>query len=353
MPLPVAPPSAAPVAAPDPAPSESRRGRAVRLALALAGVALFVLVLARVGWAETAANLARVGPWFAAIVVVYALPQIAFALGWWVLFEPRLPLGRFPRLFGVYLAGDAANVLAPGNVAGEPLKVHLLRGETGGSAALASVTIHKHTDMFAQWVFMAIGVGVAVARFPMAAGIRAAAIAATLAFGAVLVVLSIVLPRRTYSPVVARLARLAPLARPLERLHRAAERVDERIAFFYRGHPRRLVVSALWCFAGWCGGLVETRILLHFLSPEAGWAHAIAIEGLAMTLNNLFLFVPARLGSAEGVRVAVFVLVGLPAAAGAAYGLIRRGREIAWMLPGLAVLLGRPAAAAGGEEAVP
>jgi uncharacterized protein (TIRG00374 family) len=324
------------------APPESRRGRAVRLVLAAAGLVLFVLVLRAVGWSAIVANLARVGPWFAGIVAVYAAAQVAFALGWWVLFEPRLPPSRFSRIFAVYLAGDAANVLAPGNVAGEPLKVHLLRPETGGSAALASVTIHKHADMAAQWVFMAAGVGVALWRFPMPAGAALAAVGATAAFGVALLILSLVLPRRTYSPLVRRLARWKALAKPLAKLDRAAARVDERISSFYRGHSRRFFVSAAWCLAGWCGGLVETRLLLHWLAPEAGWLHALAIESLAMTLNNLFLFVPAKIGSAEGVRVAVFLLVGLPAAAGAAYSILKRGREIAWMVPGLVVMFRRP-----------
>jgi uncharacterized protein (TIRG00374 family) len=322
---------------------ESRRGRLVRLVLGLAGLVLFAIVLRSVGWSAIAANLARVRPRFAAVVVLYGLAQLAFAAGWWVLFEPRLPLSRFPRIFGVYLAGDAANVLAPGNVAGEPLKVHLLRPETGGAAALASVTIHKHSDMLAQWVFMAVGVAVALVRFPLPAGVVLAAVVATVGFGVVLLFLSFVLPRRTYSPLVARLARWRPLAKPLARLDRAAASVDERIASFYRAHPRTFQASAAWCFAGWCGGLIETRILLHWLVPEAGWVHAIAIEGLAMTLNNLFLFVPAKIGSAEGVRVAVFLLVGLPAAAGAAYGILKRGREIFWMAPGLVVMFRRPA----------
>lgn len=334
-------PAATPADSPGSVPS--RRARLVRVALAAAGLLLFAAVLRSVGWSSIAANLARVGPWFAGLVALYALAQIAFALGWWTVFVPRIPLSRFGSLFLVYLAGDAANALAPGNVAGEPLKVHLWRTETGGSAALASITVHKHSDMLAQWIFMATGVGVALAVFPMPLAARILAVAATAGFGAVLAFLTFALPRRAYSPIVTRLARVRwkPLAGPLARLSRAASKVDARISSFYAEHPARFLESAAWCLAGWCGGLVETRILLHFLAPEAGWLHALAIEGLAMTLNNLFLFIPGRIGSAEGVRVAVFLLVGLPAAAGAAYGILRRGREIAWMIPGLATLMFR------------
>ena len=65
-----------------------------------------------------------------------------------------------------------------------------------------------------------------------------------------------------------------------------------------------------------------------------------------MLLNNMFLFVPGRAGTAEGVRAGVFVLLGMPASTGVAYGLVRRARELLWVLPGLAFLWRRPAARA-------
>jgi hypothetical protein len=54
-----------------------------------------------------------------------------------------------------------------------------------------------------------------------------------------------------------------------------------------------------------------------------------------MALNNMLLFIPGRVGSAEGIRVGVFLVLGFPAGPGAAYSLVRRGRELAWVLPGL------------------
>ena len=68
-----------------------------------------------------------------------------------------------------------------------------------------------------------------------------------------------------------------------------------------------------------------------------------------MLLNNMFLFVPGRAGTAEGVRTGVFVLLGLPASTGVAYGLVRRARELIWVLPGLALIGHRPAAFAPRE----
>lgn len=324
--------------------SQSRTARnAFRYAALVAGIALLAVIFGSVGWRAIEDNLARVGAWFPVLLILYVIPQLAFALGWWVLFEPRLPASELPALFGVYLAGDSANYLAPGNVAGEPLKVHLLRDRAGGGPTLASVTIHKHADMLAQWLFVAAGVGVALWRFPLPAVARAAALVGVAGLGALLLLVSWALRRGTYSPIVRRLSKWKPLATRLERLRAPAEAVDGRIRTFYAEHRGRFAAATAWCLLGWCGGFLETYLVLRLLVPGAGWATALAVEALAMALNNMLLFIPARLGSAEGVRVAVFVVLGLTAAQGAAYGLVRRGRELLWTIPGLAVLIKRHA----------
>jgi hypothetical protein len=322
-------------------PRSVRRRRLLSRVLLVAGVALFVWIIRSVGWPAIAASLSRVGPVFGLLVILYSVAQVAFALGWWSVFEPRPPLSAFPKIFAVYLAGDAANALAPGNVAGEPLKVQWMRPSTGGPAALASVTIHKHADLLAQWVFVAAGVGIALVRYPMPLAARIAAVATTAGLGGLLAVMSWALPRGTYSPILRRLTRWKALERPLARWQDSVARTDDRISEYYRDHGARFFAAAGWCLLGWCGGLLETWIVLRLIAPGAGWAEAAAVEGLAMTLNNVFLFIPARIGSAEGVRVAVFLLLGLTAGQGVAYGVVRRAREIAWIIPGVFILLAR------------
>jgi uncharacterized protein (TIRG00374 family) len=319
-------------------PKRVHESRTFRIAVAAAAVVFLALLFHSVGWSAIASNVARVGRWFPFLVALYALAQAAFACGWWVVLDRRLPRPSFLKFFGIYLAGDTANVVFPGNLAGEPLKAHLLREAPGTAPAVASLTIHKHADMLAQWVFIALGVGVALWRFPLPVAVQVAAVATTLGLGAALLLLSWALPRGAYSPLLRRLARWKFLRTRLERFVVPAERVDVRITEFYAVGRRAFALSTLFCFAGWCGGLLETWIILRLLAPGAGWLHAFAIEALAMTINNVFLFVPGKVGTAEGVRVGIFVLLGLPAAQGAAYSVLRRGRELLWTLPGLAVL---------------
>jgi uncharacterized membrane protein YbhN (UPF0104 family) len=323
--------------APPEAPPESlRRRRGLRIALLAVGLAAGLFVFGRVGWPAVSANLARIGGWFAALAAIYTLFQLAFAIGWWVLFEPGPRRPGIAKLFAVYLAGDSFNYVAPGGVAGEPVKARMLAGVSGTRTAVASLTIHKHSDMLAQWIFIAAGVGVALARFPMPLAAKLAAIAGVVALGAGLLALTWALRRGTYSPAVKWLARWKFLARRLERLHRPAEDLDDRIRDFYSRRLGRYAASTAWCFLGWCGGLLETWIVLQLLSPGAGWDAAFAIEALAMALNNMFLLIPARIGTAEGIRVGVFLLLGFGAGPGAAYSLVRRGRELVWTIPGFA-----------------
>ncbi len=321
---------------------ELSRGRhAARLALLLGGIALALVLLWKTGWSAVESNLASVGWTFAALVVLYLGAEVAFALGWWSVMEPRPPLSALPEILRIYLAGNSVNYLAPGSVAGEPVRAHLLRGRMETSSAIASIPIFKHAHLLSQCVFVAAGVAVALAAFDLDRAVRWSAVASLALLGALLALLTWALRKGSFSILFEGLSRFKSLAPRLLRYRENVRAVDDRIRSFYAAHPARFFAAAGWCFLGWCGGLLETYLVLRLLVPSSGWATAYAVEALAMTLNNLFLFVPGRAGTAEGVRAGVFVLLGLPAPAGVAYGLVRRARELLWVLPGLGFLAAR------------
>jgi uncharacterized protein (TIRG00374 family) len=323
--------------APAPAP---RFRTPIRVGLLVAGILAAILLFRAVGWPAIAANLERIGAArFFLLAALYTLTQCASAFSWWFVVEPRPAVSRFPHLFAVYLAGDSLNYLTPGGVAGEAVKARLLGKGRGTGAALASLTIHKHADLLAQCAFVTLGVAYAVWRFPMPPAARAVAIAGAAGLAALLLLLTWAMRRGTYRPILRRLASWKPLAARLDRYQRSAENIDSQIRGFSQAHRGRYVAAVALGFLGWCGGMLETYLILRLLSSSADWGTALAVEALAMALNNMFLFVPGRVGSAEGVRAGVFVLLGMPAALGVAYALVRRGRELVWVLPGLVVLV--------------
>ena len=309
----------------------------LRSGLALAGVLVIVLILWRTGWPNIRANLRLIGVWFLGLVVLNMVTQAAFVIGLRNLLDPRPRWRDFTRLYAIYLMGDAANYVAPGG--GEAAKAHLLRKLGGGEAATAAVTLHKHADLLAQCTFAVVGVAVALIWFDLPRTVAAAAILGALSLVVILVLLTWALGRGAFSPILRRFARWRFLAPHVQRLQSRAEAVDARIVQFHSAHRGRFLLIAATCVLGWCGGLFETWIVLKLLAPSAGWPAAIAVESLAMVLGNAVLFVPGKLGGADGIRTGLFVLIGLSASQGAAYSLVRRTRELVWVLPGWALFL--------------
>jgi glycosyltransferase 2 family protein len=320
------------------------RARHARIVLFVAGVGLAAVLVWKTGWPAIQANLASIGWWFVGLVALYLVAEIAFVLGWRSVMEPRPPLRSLPELLRIYLVGNTLNYLAPGSVAGEPVRVSMLRHRMETPAAIASVAIFKHAHLLSQAFFVATGLGVAVTYFELPNGVRWAALASLGILCGLLLLMTWGLQKGTFGPILTFLSRFKPLALRLAHYREGAYHLDELIKRFYARRRPHFLAAAGWCLLGWCGGLVETYIVLRLLAPGHGWETAFAVEGLAMLLNNIFLFVPGRAGTAEGVRTGVFALLGMAASTGVAYGLVRRARELLWVTPGLLSLSHHPVA---------
>jgi len=314
------------------------------LGLFVGGIAVLIWILWDVGRPAIEANLATIGWWFPGFVALFLIPQLFFFAGWWILIDTKLLPSNPWELFRIYLAGDSINYLVPSaNFAGEPLKAHLLRDSMGVGQALTSITIHKHAELVGQWIFLVLGVAICFMSFNLPLSVQLIVITVVIGMGGSLLFVTRVLKRGTYGPILQKFAKVKWFSNRLSQYQAQAHNLDSRIQSFYQEESGRFWAAIGWCFFGWCGGLLETYLILRLLAPESGWPTAISIEALAMILNNLIFFIPGRAGSAEGVRVGVFLLFGLPAAQGVAYSLVRRGREILWLIPGLLVLLRKQA----------
>jgi uncharacterized protein (TIRG00374 family) len=321
-----------------------RKKRLGSLGLFVAGLAVLIWILWEVGLPAIEANLSAIGWWFPGFVGLFLVAQLFFFVGWWILIDTELLPSNPWGLFSIYLAGDSINYLVPSaNFAGEPLKAHLLRNDMGFGHALTSITIHKHAELVAQWIFLVLGVAICLMYFALPVSVQLIGITVVTGMGGSLLFVTQVLKRGTYGPILQRFAKVKWFSNRLSQYQSQAHNLDCRIQSFYQQESRRFLAAVGWCFLGWCGGLLETYLILRLLAPESGWPTAISIEALAMILNNLIFFIPGRAGSAEGVRVGVFLLLGLPAAQGVAYSLVRRGREILWLIPGLLILLRKQA----------
>ena len=84
---------------------------------------------------------------------------------------------------------------------------------------------------------------------------------------------------------------------------------------------------------------MEAYFLLKLLGVHASLPMVFAIEAISILANNLFFFVPARLGGSDGGKVLVFLSMGMSSSMGFAFGLLRRAREIFYVTLGFIFLI--------------
>jgi uncharacterized protein (TIRG00374 family) len=341
MTVPPAPAAAAPeiVTLPDEGNGNVRPRRSgLRIVLFAAGLGVLAALAAIVGWGPIVENLSRIGGYFFVLVAICGAAQIAYCLGWWSIVGRPHPMS-FGELFGTYLAGDSVNYFSA--VGGEPVKAQILDSKMGFGPALATIWVHRNADVLSQWLFLFVGAVVTLAYFDLPNVVRWLVIVGLIVLGGLALGFTGLQRKGFFGAFFRVLSKVPILKNRLQHLEQHAYAVDEKIRVYYHReeHKTQFAWAVFWGFIGWCGGLFETWIVLRLLSPTHGFASAYAVEALAMILNSILLFIPAKIGSAEGIRVAVAAVVGLTPAQGAAYALVRRAREIVWLIPGFVILL--------------
>jgi len=320
----------------------------------IAGLLGLVWFGGTVGWPAIRANIALIGGWFFLLVALYLLAQMAFMAGWWVLLGTRARRLGYWRTFGLYLVGDSVNYFVPpANLSGEPVKAYLLSRSIGFSRSVMSIVVHKHAELVAQALFLCGGLSIAMAQFALPTRLRYAAVAPLVGLGLFVIVIFWALRRRVYGALLRGLMSCGIKNDRMKLPWHATASLDRSLSRFYNTRMALFWWATMFCLLGWCGGLLETYLVLQLLSTKAGLGTAAAVESVAMALNSMIFFVPGRIGSAEAVRIVAFSALGLPVAQGAVYGLIRRGRELAWTVPGLLILLKMRAGIGGAPREVP
>jgi glycosyltransferase 2 family protein len=236
------------------------------------------------------------------------------------------------------MAGDAVNYVTPSaSIGGEFVKARLLLRRIATTDAMGSVSLAAINQFLSQIVFI-------LAAAPFVAARASAPIVGDLAVGVgvfvVLVIAAFVyLGRRqdAFRRIRAFLVRRGWFER-WTRDESGWRALDAAIFGAFRRHPVDNGLSVLFFTFGWAMGAVEIYLILYFLGLPAGWPEAIAIEGLSMLVDLAFFYVPAKIGTQEGGKYMIFLLLGLNPAGGFALGVVRRLREMGWALLGLLAL---------------
>jgi uncharacterized membrane protein YbhN (UPF0104 family) len=318
--------------------------------------ALFVAVL-------SAADLQRVTELVDAIgfvgVVVVLVPQAAAILaesfGW------KLALRRIGRDVGlralvhVRVATEALSQTLPaGVVFGESAKPVLLARHAGLSVGegVAALVARKYLLLLSQAAYVlvvaVVGYRVLERVSPVllgTSGLQWVALGVGCLLGAGALAAAAWLRRAAVACHVLHALQRIPLPSLSRWLAGAARRfsdVDATVAAFFRCGFLRQAVPALWFVLGWAIESAETFAILRVLGADVSFVEIASLEILLTFLRHALFVVPAGLGVQDLGYVAAFSALGLPEAAslGAAFVLVKRTKELAWIALGYALLAG-------------
>jgi hypothetical protein len=319
----------------------------LNIVIAIVGVALLVYTVQRDGgWTAIVEGVAKVGWWFAAVILLGAFRMVCRTRAWMICAnetgsgsrEPGAPDLRFTDAFSAWLVGDAMGNLTPlGLLASEPTKVLMVRARISTVTSIASVTIENAFYTASVCGVLLAGTWLFLQRANVPAGLEQLAelIVAVIAVAAIV---AIWIARSR--PVV--LSKLAPFITKLAgRSDAPAEAIREVEAQIYavpQWPLARIAQVTMWEVAFHIAAVAEVWLVLMLLVPDITLAEAFLLESAGRFVTVAFKFVPYRLGVDEAGSSAVAEALGLLPATGVTLALIRRLRILALNAIGLILL---------------
>jgi glycosyltransferase 2 family protein len=360
---PPGPPAAAPPSGPPGALRRRRLALALRAACSLAALGLLAYLFRHADLARIRALLFA-SPWLLATPVFYLGVLASDALGWrrLVMSDPR---PSFPRLLEMRTAAEALGLSLPsGGVFAEGMAVYLLRSVCHVPAGLAVASLAARRF----YIFFSFGLALAAAavaghsllaevspRVLGHAGLEwlvplAAALMLAVALGLRAALLGGELAGRVLRGLHA--VPIRGLRQWLERRADAFGEVDRQVEVALRGHRGGPALTTL-CYLGiWASEVAETFFILTLLGAGLSLRAVFSFEGLVTLARGLAFFTPSGLGVQDAGYLFFFKGLGVPQAINVwgAFVLVKRGKEIFWIIIGYLLLARRvlrPAAGAG------
>lgn len=323
--------------------------RKIEWILLLLGLALFVVLLDRVGWGEILRQFQQLSWVFLIVLLVSACRYLARTAAWHRAFAGRTDTPSYAQLFQVRLAGESLNYLTvAGPLLGEPTKATLLRERLPLAIGLGHTLIEAGIYGLTSALVIVTGLPLMLLQVTLDAHMqRAGWLVVGLMAGILLV--SWLLLRRQVRFLSAALGWLnrGQMRRWLEPRRSYLAELEERLLRFYAEHAGDFRAAFLWDCGAQVFAMLETYVILVALGLRVGWVDLLILEALTKVIKAMFFFVPGRVGTDEGGIAVVFELLGFGLARGIGLALVRRLRALVWSAAGLVFLsrhaLRRPA----------
>ena len=286
------------------------------------------------------------------LLVPNLLAVLTEAWGWWLAFDRLGPRPRFRGLVSVRVIGDALMLFLPsGAVLSETAQPWLLKRQCAvptehgivATVARKFFVVLSHglflgLATFMAWPLLERGSRTAIGRV----GLPALLLFTSLAL--VVVALALV-TATTFGQVADRLRRLLDrlvgrwMGSWLDRNALRFQRTDDALARYFR-NPWGLAPSVVLYTLGWLIRSLETLLVLHFVGYDAPLSAAMVIETALILVRALAVPVPAGIGVQDLGYVLSLKALGVPDATtvGAAFVVLKRSKDVFWVVAGLLLL---------------
>ena len=307
------------------------------LIAAVIGLALAVYLIVAHNADEIGHAMLLVGWGLIPISLFHLLPMSLSALSWRDLY-PRTRILGVGRMVLLRWIRESINGLLPvGGVGGDFVVVRLsyLAGVPGAPAAAAMV-VDLTLGVITQLVFVMTGLALLVTRSqaPTVLAIGWSVLAA-LAAMMIAVAIFLRLQHRGMFEVSTRIAGGLLRSQRIADLAGRAASVDAAVVEVYKGGAR-LWRSGIIRLAGWMMGTGEIWLTLYFFGQPISLTDAFILESLSAGVRAVSFMVPGALGILEASFIVFGPMFGLPPQTSLMISLVKRVRELALGLPGLA-----------------
>ena len=226
---------------------------------------------------------------------------------------------------------EAINATLPaGQIGGDVVRARLLQRRISVSArGAASVVVDFCITLIAEILFTVLGFALLGRLSAQASWWPVAAIAALL-LAFVLFSWELLVRRRLLAALQRRLLRFGR--------RRLAGSVQSLVAALALVASSRgaLALSLMLHIVTFFGHAVETWVTLYLMGAPTGFAAAVMLESISFAARTAAFLIPSGWGAQEATLVALAAVAGLSPDSALALGLVKRAREFAVGLPGLA-----------------
>ena len=312
----------------------------LRILYLLVGVNLLVYVLSQTNLELLWEHLIETGWGIIFILAIYGVAFTTDTIAWqFTLPSTGLNIRWLWNLWKVRIVGAAFGKMLPFSAfGGAPIKGFILKKHYNISykEGIASIILVESTHLISMIVFMASGVLLVLfdSNLPQSFNTFSA-----ISLGALTVGISgfYIVQRLKITSIAGGWLSQRSLGRRLEKFLTHLQEFDERLVQFYTKQRSKFFGALILNLLVWYLGALEVYIILYFLGHPVSLSEALILETLVELVRAGTFFIPATLGTQEAAfLLATGAITGLPAL-GVATALMRRVREVVWLVLGFVI----------------